>query len=185
MKTCISLRVEIIRFPRWESDAVPLHSWGCVGSCKVSVRHSDDCRCSRNQVTRPFLFLIQRSHNFFCHEKLENNIFSPLADNQVSKKTMSGVELLPFVWALPLAYIAASYGTSPRAQLAFPGHLTLDGQCEPRSQPYISKTEAERLEDESIEVMLNHKGCTCFLIWVWFPPVTKPSWCVPRRRPTG
>lgn len=45
---------------------------------------------------------------------------------------MSGVELLPFVWALPVAYIAASYGMSKEHQqgppsLALPGHLSLDG----------------------------------------------------------
>jgi len=39
---------------------------------------------------------------------------------------MSGVELLPFVWALPLAYFAASYGNNGGHQLSSASSLSED-----------------------------------------------------------
>lgn len=86
---------------------------------------------------------------------------------------MSGVELLPFVWALPVAYIAASYGTSPREdqgpEIALPGHWNLDRESSSqqrfhREQHERRKKKVEIIDDESIEVLLTRKGCTCFLV---------------------
>jgi len=82
---------------------------------------------------------------------------------------MSGVELLPFVWALPVAYIAASYGVSREEQgkqrLAPPGHLSLDREYNERLKRRGGhENECDGfLDDEAIEVFLERKGCACFM----------------------
>lgn len=88
---------------------------------------------------------------------------------------MSGVELLPFVWALPVAYIAASYGQSRDeqeetvdrgfreqvviVQEALPGNWQLDEETQGAHTMEYRCLD----EDEAVEVFLNRRGCICFL----------------------
>lgn len=81
---------------------------------------------------------------------------------------MSGVELLPFVWALPVAYIVASQGSAPqRGHLTLPGKLNLESESSQRFQNTRRRDDDRDCtidDDQSIEVAWSRKGCSCFAL---------------------
>lgn len=79
---------------------------------------------------------------------------------------MSGVELLPFVWALPVAYIVASHGRNSRQEQSIPvQNLNLEGDASSRWGFQICPDSYPNCdEEESIEVAWSQKGCSCLLV---------------------
>lgn len=82
---------------------------------------------------------------------------------------MSGVELLPFVWALPLTYFAASYGLTPKDDRGTPiqENLYLDsteGECQ-RLEQNTSFEADDLIKDEAIELTWDQRTtlCDCFM----------------------
>jgi hypothetical protein len=117
---------------------------------------------------------------------LANTVFSTRS-NTNNIIFMSGVELLPFVWALPVTYFAASFGSTgevqhpptkavkPRMmvrngggamQPALAGHWQLDdGHCNNNPHVHNQKClEEEEEEDAAEHALLDHPSWLCFVM---------------------